>query len=88
MMKNVQAVQRQIERALAFAHAALDETTAHRVAQARVYVAEVLPQLAAVKSTALALGEARQLFEHVSQLRAVMKVLERKLDARAEAERN
>jgi hypothetical protein len=81
-------VQRQLERALAFAHAALDETTAHRVAQAKIYAAEVLPQLAAMRPTALALGEARQIFEHVSQLRAVMKVLERKLDVRTEADRN
>jgi hypothetical protein len=67
---------------LAFAHAALDETTAHRVAQAKVYANEVLPLIASMEPTALALGEARQLFEHVSQLRAVMRVLDSKLELR------
>lgn len=78
-MKNLEVVQRQVERALAFAHAALDETTLQRVTQAKLYAAELLPRLATLVPAALALGEAGQLFEHLAQLRAVLGVLDRKL---------
>jgi hypothetical protein len=87
-MKNVHSMQRQVEMALAFAHAALEETTSHRVAQARTYANEILPQIASLTPSAFSLGEARQLFEHVTQLRAVLGVLERKLEYRRPREAN
>jgi hypothetical protein len=87
-MNDVRMMQAQVERALAFAHAALDNSTADRVALARVHVADVLPRVAAMKPAALSLGEARELFERVSRLRAVMQVLDRKLEHRATREAN
>lgn len=69
-----------VEEALAFAHAAIDETTPYRVAEARTYAAEVLPCIARIKPKSVALGEARELYVLVGQLRAVLGVLERKLE--------
>jgi hypothetical protein len=87
VMTHVQ-VQRKLEHALAFAHAALDETTLSRVAQAKVYAAEVLPVIAGLQPTALALGEARHLYERVKQLRAVLRALDRKWDQRVDLDGN
>jgi hypothetical protein len=79
-MSEVKKVQRQIERALAFVHAALDDDNALGVAQARANAERLLPRVASLSP--LPLSEARQLYEHVSQLRAVLKVLERRSPAR------
>ena len=76
-MNMISRMQRQLERALAFAHAALEDTTVYRVAQARAYADRVLPQVIGMKP--LPLSEARQVFEHVSQLRAVLRILEQKM---------
>jgi hypothetical protein len=76
MTNEISRVQRQLERALAFAHAALEETTIYRVAQAHEYADRVLPQVIELKP--MALSEARQVFEHVTQLRAVLRILDQK----------
>ena len=73
-MSEAKKVQKQIERALAFVHAALDGENALSVAQARANAERVLPRVAAV--TPLSLSEARQLYEYVSQLRAVLRALD------------
>jgi hypothetical protein len=80
--------QRLVEKALAYAHAALDETTPYRVAEARMYAAEVLPSVSRMKPRAIGLSEARALFELLGQLRAVMEVLERKVELRAQRASN
>ena len=77
---DVQSMQRQLDQALAFAHAAVEDPTSARVEEAQRRAAEVLPQIAAMKPTALGLSEARQLFEQVSQLRAILRVLDRRLE--------
>jgi hypothetical protein len=69
-------MQRQLERALAFAHAALEDTTVYRVAQARAWAERVLPQVMDLRP--MGLSEAQQVFDHVSQLRAVLRILDQK----------
>lgn len=61
-----------LERAIALAHAALDEPTPDRVASARRYAGEVFPRLRRIERYAMTLGEARQLAELISQLRSVI----------------
>jgi hypothetical protein len=87
-MTNAHSMQVMLERALAFAHAALDETTPHLVAESKRYAALVLPQLGRMKPTALTLGDGRRMIELVSQLRAVLEVLDRKLEHRLQPARN
>ncbi len=77
-MMTMESVRRLVESALAYAHAALDDTTPMRVAAAKMYAGEVLPYLDQVKPRAVPLGEARQLLDLVGQLRAVLGVLEKK----------
>jgi hypothetical protein len=74
-MSEIHGVQKQLERALAFAHAALDEASDFRVARARYHAAAVLPKVTALPPR-LALTEAHRLFQSVSQLRALMRVLD------------
>ncbi len=78
-MMTAQAVHRMAERALAFAHAALDEPTPRRVAEARTRAAEVLPTVARMKPSAVPLSDARHLYELVTQLRAILGILDRRL---------
>ena len=80
-MSNVQAVQRSLERALAFAHAALDNPSESNVMQARSYAEAVLPRVTSLAPAAL--GEATLLVERVRHLRAVLSVLDRRLGAAA-----
>ncbi len=81
MTSNLQTMQVLVERALAFAHAALDETaTPRRVSEAKMYAAQVLPQLGKTKPEAATLGEARHFLALVGQLRAVLQVLDKKLE--------
>jgi hypothetical protein len=82
------AVQGLVERALAFAHAALDDTTPHRVAEARTRAAEVLPHVARMKPRAVPMSDARQLFELVGQLRATLAILNRKVELTSVSHRN
>ncbi len=87
-MTNTQSMQAMLERALAYAHAALDETTPHRVAESKKYAAQVLPYLGRMKPAAFTLGDGRRMIELVSQLRAVLEVLDRKLEHAPSDSRN
>lgn len=87
-MADVSTVTRQVERALAYAHAALEEASATRVEAARLYAESVLPGVAEMKPRALALSDAQQLFDRVRQLRAVLKVLDRALEAQSTGDTN
>jgi hypothetical protein len=78
-MKSLRSVQALVERALAFAHAALDEESPRRVSEAKMYAAQVLPYLGKTKPEAATLGEARHFLVLVGQLRAVLEVLDKKL---------
>jgi hypothetical protein len=64
--------------ALAYVHAALDDPTPERVAEAKRLTSEVLPEITRRKRGPVALSEARRLFELVAQLRTVMSFLERR----------
>ena len=79
MRKQTETV-RMIERALAFAHAALEEPTPRRVAESKQYAALVLPLLARADRS-YTLGEGSRIVELVGQLRAVLAVIDRKMDA-------
>lgn len=87
-MKTVPWLEKQIERALAFVHAALEDASPYRLAQARAHAEAVLPRVAALKPQALPLGDAQRLFEHVGQLRAVLRVLDSIAEDGARRERN
>lgn len=80
MQMNVRSARNLIEKALAFAHAALDDTTPQRAAEAFMYAHRVLPEVVKTKPRAVGLGEARHLFELVGQLRAALAILDRKLE--------
>ncbi len=79
-MTEAQDLQKLVERALAFAHAAVDEPTTPRILEARTLANRLLPRLGRVKPPAFTLGEASRIVALVSQLRAVLDVLERRLD--------
>lgn len=64
-----QNLQRFVERALAFAHAALDNPTDDRVTLARICADEALERVRKLEFT---LGEARSIVLLVGQLRAVL----------------
>ena len=72
-------LERFLESALAFAHAALEDPSHDRLADARRYAAEVAPRMEKVKRLELTLAEARQIVLLMRQLRAVLAVV----DARA-----
>ena len=79
MKKHGHPVKQLVQKALAFAHAALEETKPHYVIEARRYAEAVLPELQQITVRPAALGEAHELFTLVGELRAVMTLLERKL---------
>lgn len=87
-MVDSQVVRKLVERALAFAHAAVDEPSPNHIAEAKKYVAMVLPLMAYPASKGVPLGDARLLVELVGQLRAVLQVVERKSEMEAESGRN
>jgi hypothetical protein len=58
-----------LERALAFAHAALEDPTPERVESARERAAEVLAKLKPLHRTSFTLSEARQLIGLANQVR-------------------
>lgn len=68
-----------VHKALAFAHAALDEPSPDYVIEARRYAEAVLPQLERLGARPVGLGEAHELFTLAGQLRMVMQQLERRL---------
>jgi len=82
-MPHAHSAHRMVEEALAFAHAALDDTTPHRVAEAKLHAAEVLPYIGRMRPASATAGDGRRLVELVGQLRAVLDVLERKVEHRS-----
>ena len=78
-MQNTRSASSLVRRALAFAHAALEDATPRYAIEAKRFAEEVLPRVSDIKPRAVALGEAHELFQLVGQLRAVMTLLERKL---------
>jgi hypothetical protein len=79
-MNQFGSVQKLVEKALAFVHAALDETTPERAVGAKMYASEVLLHVGKLKPGAVTLAEAHRLAGMVAQLRAVLTVLGRKLE--------
>jgi hypothetical protein len=77
-MVNAHEVRRIVEEALAFAHAALDDPTPKRIAEAKRHAAHVLPSMARATARGLALGDAKQLVDLVGELRAMLQVAERR----------
>lgn len=75
-MTPAQGLQRLVERALAFAHAAVDEPTPYRVLEARRHADAVVPQLDRLKQPTFTLTEASGIVLMVAQLRAVLDVLD------------
>jgi hypothetical protein len=78
-MTDAQSLRKSVEKALAFAHAAVDDPTTYRILEAKSYAEEVLPRLGRMKPAAFTLAEARRMVALVGQLRAVLSVLERRL---------
>ena len=79
-MTDAQSLRKSVEKALAFAHAAVDDPTTYRILEAKSYAEEVLPRLGKLKPPAFTLAEAKGMVALVGQLRAVLSVLERRLD--------
>jgi len=78
-MTEAEALRRSVEKALALAHAALDEPTVYRILEAKSYAHEVLPQLTRWKPPAFTLADAKRMVALVGQLRAVLDLLDRRL---------
>jgi hypothetical protein len=64
-----------LQRALAVAHAALEEPTSERIRQAQLEAAEVYPRMRRFDQRALTLAEARELAVLVARLREVIGAL-------------
>jgi hypothetical protein len=77
-MVDAHEVRRIVEQALALAHAAIDDPSPTRIAEARRHAAHVLPTMARATARGVPLGDAKQLVDLVSQLRAVLQVAERR----------
>ena len=75
-MTDVEMLRRYFERALALAHAALDEPTAERIADAYAIGTDVLALAARGRPAAATLAEGHMLFAHASRLRALLDLLE------------
>jgi hypothetical protein len=73
----VQLTHRFVERALAFAHVALDEPTMHNLATAEACAHDALRRIRRLEFT---LSEARQIVLLVSQLRAVLAAATRRTE--------
>jgi hypothetical protein len=76
-MTEAQTLQKLVERALAFAHAAVDDPTEIHVIEARSYAQKLVPQLGRLKRPPFTMSEASLIVSLVSQLRAVLEVLNR-----------
>ncbi len=79
-MHDSQWLRRSIEKALAFATAAVEEATPYRIIEAKSYALEVLPRLACLVPPAISRSEGKRLLALVGQLRALLHVLDRKLN--------
>jgi hypothetical protein len=75
-MNDVETLRRYFERALALAHAAVDEPTAERIADAQAIGTEVLLLAARGRPAATTLTDGHTLFAHASRLRALLTLLD------------
>lgn len=67
-----------LEKALAFAHAAVDDESGDRVGEARRFATEALGYVERIKPASFTLAEARHVFELASHLRTMLALLERR----------
>ena len=65
-----------LERALAFAHAAVEDPSSDRISTARSHAEAVLPKLRRVSRIRATLGEARQIVLLVTQLKRVLSAID------------
>jgi hypothetical protein len=79
-MTEAQTLQKLVERALAFAHAAVDDPTAVHILEARSYALKIVPELGRLKQPSFTMTEATRIVSLVSQLRAVLDVLDRRMN--------
>jgi len=75
-MTDVDTLRRYFERALALAHAAVDEPTPERIADAQAIGAEVLLMAARGRPAAATLTDGHTLFAHASRLRVLLALLD------------
>ena len=75
-MTDVDTLRRYFERALALAHAAVDDPTPERIADAQAVGTEVLELAARGRPAAATLTDGHVLFAHASRLRALLSMLE------------
>lgn len=75
-MTDVMTLKRYFERALALAHAAVDEPTAERIADAQAVGTEVLDLAARGRPAAATLTDGHVLYAHASRLRALLAMLD------------
>ena len=75
-MTDVNTLRRYFERALALAHAAVDDPTPDRIADAQAIGAEVLLLAARGRPAAATLTDGHLLFAHASRLRALLAMLD------------
>jgi hypothetical protein len=74
-MTDVDTLRRYFERALALAHAAVDDPTPERIADAQAVGTEVLELAARGRPAAATLTDGHVLFAHASRLRALLSLL-------------
>ena len=74
-MTDVDTLRRYFERALALAHAAVDDPTPERIADAQAVGTEVLELAARGRPAAATLTDGHVLFAHASRLRALLALL-------------
>ena len=75
-MTDVDTLRRYFERALALAHAAVEEPTPERIADAQAIGSEVLLLAARGRPAATTLTDGHILFAHASRLRALLALLD------------
>ena len=75
MTPDVEGLRRYLERALALAHAALDEPTADRIVEAHSIGADALALAARRRPAPTTLADGHVLFAHASRLRALLAAL-------------
>ncbi|MCU1280630.1 MAG: hypothetical protein JWM53_4176 [bacterium] len=75
MTPDVEMLRRYLERALALAHAALDEPTPARIADAHATGQDALALVANRRPAATTLADGHVLYAHASRLRGLLAVL-------------
>jgi hypothetical protein len=79
-MNDSQSLRRSLEKALAFAHVAVEDASPFRILEAKSYAQEVLPRLARLLPPSVSRREGRRLIALLGQLRALLYVLDRRLN--------